>query len=254
MKAVLFQFSLVFVAIHDVDASSAVGSRLRPTWQSGQGGSCRARQLRAQTFCAQVVMYALVRSRLTEDGLLVSDVEERTAFIGMGAGIGAAAGGMGAFMLCASKCPGGIGGSLGGMLGSMNPMNLMPFGSEKEEKDAGEEKDPEEKMQKQLSYIEKEICNMNCKMAGLMGAAAGGAAGHVAEKKLKEKSEAEAAAEQAPPPYQPYGKGKGKGYGKYGGGGYGYRPAPPYRQPPPPPSQYRSQRGPGSSYIELDFI
>lgn len=30
---------------------------------------------------------------------------------------------------------------------------------------------------------------MNCKMAGLMGAAAGGAAGHVAEKKLKEKSE-----------------------------------------------------------------
>ena len=37
------------VAIHDdVDASSAVGSRLRPTWQSGQGGSCRARQLRAQ--------------------------------------------------------------------------------------------------------------------------------------------------------------------------------------------------------------
>ena len=35
----------------------------------------------------------------------------------------------------------------------------------------------------------QEICNMNCKMAGLMGAAAGGAAGHVAEKKMKEKSE-----------------------------------------------------------------
>ena len=32
---------------------------------------------------------------------------------------------------------------------------------------------------------------MNCKMAGLMGAAAGGAAGHVVEKKLKEKSEVE---------------------------------------------------------------
>ncbi len=76
------------------------------------------------------------------------------------------------------------------MLGSMNPMNLMPFGSEKEEKDAGEEKDfwivivalafsvnrqcatasagithitrwqdPEEKMQKQLSYIEKDKCH-----------------------------------------------------------------------------------------------
>ena len=30
---------------------------------------------------------------------------------------------------------------------------------------------------------------MNCKMAGLMGAAADGAAGHVAEKKMKEKSE-----------------------------------------------------------------
>ena len=124
------------------------------------------------------------------------------------------------------------------MLGAMNPMNLMPFGSEKEEKDADDQKacrilqhpaafkrcadlvdtsynqlpavgcfwqDPEVKMQKQLSYIEKdyplppcnvqshicqEICNMNCKMAGLMGAAAGGAAGHVVEKKLKEKSEA----------------------------------------------------------------
>eukprot|EP00438_Fugacium_kawagutii_P017519 Skav224544 [mRNA] locus=scaffold2085:11901:12591:+ [translate_table: standard] len=86
-------------------------------------------------------MYGLVKSRLTQDGLLVSDVEEPTAFIGMGAGIGAAAGGMGAFMLCASKCPGGIGGSLGGMLGSMNPMNLMPFGSEKEEKEASEDKD-----------------------------------------------------------------------------------------------------------------
>ena len=77
------------------------------------------------------------------------------------------------------------------MLGSMNPMNLMPFGSEKEEKDAGEEKDfwivlvalafsvnrqcatasagithitrwqdPEEKMQKQLSYIEKDKCQL----------------------------------------------------------------------------------------------
>lgn len=73
------------------------------------------------------------------------------------------------------------------MLGSMNPMNLMPFGSEKEEKDAGEEKDvwivallsvnrqfatasagitnitrqdPEEKMQKQLSYIEKDKCHV----------------------------------------------------------------------------------------------
>lgn len=33
------------------------------------------------------------------------------------------------------------GGSLGGLLGSMNPMNLMPFGSEKEEKDASEDKD-----------------------------------------------------------------------------------------------------------------
>ena len=62
----------------------------------------------------------------------------------------------------------------------MNPMNLMPFGSEKEEKDASEDKDssdwplskaareqlpvsvllsmqdPEEKMQKQLNYIEKD--------------------------------------------------------------------------------------------------
>ena len=33
------------------------------------------------------------------------------------------------------------GGSLGGMLGSMNPMNLMPFGSDKEEKDADDAKD-----------------------------------------------------------------------------------------------------------------
>ena len=32
------------------------------------------------------------------------------------------------------------GGSLGGMLGAMNPMNLMPFGSEKEEKDADDQK------------------------------------------------------------------------------------------------------------------
>eukprot|EP00439_Symbiodinium_sp_Y106_P040145 s3075_g4.t3 len=111
------------------------------------------------------LMYALVQSRLTEDGLLVSDVEEHTSFMSLGAGVGAAAGGMGAFMLCASKCPGGIGGSLGGMLGAMNPMNLMPFGSEKEEKEADEVKEPEAKMQKQLNYIEKELCNMNCKMA-----------------------------------------------------------------------------------------
>ena len=84
-------------------------------------------------------MYALVQSRLTEDGLLVSDVEaslstalfpfllclrvllytcsliaygltdcastgvqqEHTSFMSLGAGVGAAAGGMGAFMLCA---------------------------------------------------------------------------------------------------------------------------------------------------------
>ncbi|CAE7389503.1 trmJ [Symbiodinium sp. CCMP2456] len=165
--------------------------------------------------------------------------EDHTSFMSLGAGVGAAAGGMGAFMLCASKCPGGIGGSLGGMLGAMNPMNLMPFGSEKEEKEADEVKEPESKMQKQLNYIEKELCNMNCKMAGLMGAAAGGAAGHVVEKKLKEKSEAEAAADQeaeaeeapapAAPAPAPY-KGGGKG-------GYGYPPPPPpgyYRHPPPP--------------------
>ncbi|CAE7264163.1 kif5 [Symbiodinium sp. KB8] len=185
------------------------------------------------------LMYGLVRSRLTEDGLLVSDVEDHTSFMSLGAGVGAAAGGMGAFMLCASKCPGGIGGSLGGMLGAMNPMNLMPFGSEKEEKEADEAKEPEAKMQKQLNYIEKELCSMNCKMAGLMGAAAGGAAGHVVEKKLKEKSEAEAAAdqeaeaEQAPPPAAPA-PAPYKGGGK---GGYGYPPPPPpgyYRHPPPP--------------------
>ncbi|CAE7321793.1 kif5 [Symbiodinium necroappetens] len=188
------------------------------------------------------LMYGLVRSRLTEDGLLVSDVEDHTSFMSLGAGVGAAAGGMGAFMLCASKCPGGIGGSLGGMLGAMNPMNLMPFGSEKEEKEADEVKEPEAKMQKQLNYIEKELCNMNCKMAGLMGAAAGGAAGHVVEKKLKEKSEAEAAAdqeaeaEQAPPPAAPapapY-KGGGKGYPPPPPPGYYRHPPPPYRRPPP---------------------
>ena len=42
----------------------------------------------------------------------------------------------------------------------------------------------------ELERKNEEICNMNCKMAGLMGAAAGGAAGHVVEKKLKEKNEA----------------------------------------------------------------
>ena len=113
------------------------------------------------------------------------------------------------------------------MLGAMNPMNLMPFGSEKEEKDADDQKAGQfhlrlshESRRKPGSRSQnaetaelhregndvrltkshscqlcectpgnQEICNMNCKMAGLMGAAAGGAAGHVVEKKLKEKSE-----------------------------------------------------------------
>ena len=35
----------------------------------------------------------------------------------------------------------------------------------------------------------KEICNMNCKMAGLMGAAAGGAAAATAKKMKEEKAE-----------------------------------------------------------------
>ncbi|CAJ1368592.1 unnamed protein product, partial [Effrenium voratum] len=105
-----------------------------------------------------------------------------TAFIGavgIGAGIGAAAGGLGVFMLCNAKCPGGIKGAgiLGGTLSALNPLTLLSKKDEKEEKEAAKDPDPQQKLFKQVDYIEKEICNMNCKVAALMGAAAGAVAG-----------------------------------------------------------------------------
>ena len=104
--------------------------------------------------------------------------------MGAGAGLGAAAGGLGVFMLCNAKCPGGIKGAgiLGGTLNALNPLTLLSKKDEKEEKDASKDPDPNQKMFKQVNYIEKEICNMNCKVAALMGAAAGAAAGGMAAK------------------------------------------------------------------------
>lgn len=123
----------------------------------------------------------LIKTHCGYDGLR-THVEEPTSFIGatgIGAGIGAAAGGLGVFMLCNAKCPGGIKGAgmLGAGLSALNPLTLLSKKDEEEEKEAQEETDPMKKMFKQMDYIEKEVCNMNCKVAALMGAAAGAAAG-----------------------------------------------------------------------------
>ncbi|CAJ1375019.1 unnamed protein product [Effrenium voratum] len=124
---------------------------------------------------------AVLKTHYGNDGLR-THVEEPTAFIGavgIGAGIGAAAGGLGVFMLCNAKCPGGIKGAgiLGGTLSALNPLTLLSKKDEKEEKEAAKDPDPQQKLFKQVDYIEKEICNMNCKVAALMGAAAGAVAG-----------------------------------------------------------------------------
>eukprot|EP00435_Cladocopium_sp_Y103_P045519 s860_g13.t1 len=128
---------------------------------------------------------AVFKTHYGIDGLR-TNVEEPTSFMSMGAGagLGAAAGGLGVFMLCNAKCPGGIKGAgiLGGTLNALNPLTLLSKKDEKEEKDASKDPDPNSKMFKQVNYIEKEICNMNCKVAALMGAAAGAAAGGMAAK------------------------------------------------------------------------
>jgi len=128
---------------------------------------------------------AVFKTHYGIDGLR-TNVEEPTSFMSMGAGagLGAAAGGLGVFMLCNAKCPGGIKGAgiLGGTLNALNPLTLLSKKDEKEEKDASKDPDPNQKMFKQVNYIEKEICNMNCKVAALMGAAAGAAAGGMAAK------------------------------------------------------------------------
>ncbi|CAK9027882.1 unnamed protein product [Durusdinium trenchii] len=123
---------------------------------------------------------AVLKTHYGVDGLR-THVEESTSFMSMaaGAGLGGAAGGLGVFMLCNAKCPGGVKGAgiLGGALNMLNPLTLLSSKDEKEEKDASDEPDPDKKLFKQVNYIEKEICNMNCKVAALMGAAAGAAAG-----------------------------------------------------------------------------
>ncbi|CAE7487838.1 unnamed protein product [Symbiodinium pilosum] len=129
----------------------------------------------------------VLKTVLGPGGGLSTQAEEPTSLMvsgGVAMAGGAAAGGGLAFLLCASKCPGGAGGALSGMIGAMNPFSML---SKKDEKDAEEEEEEEDsmkKMEKQVDTIEKELCNMNCKMAGLLGGAAGAAAGNVVAKQV----------------------------------------------------------------------
>eukprot|EP00440_Ansanella_granifera_P054319 gb/GFBE01058881.1/.p1 GENE.gb/GFBE01058881.1/~~gb/GFBE01058881.1/.p1 ORF type:complete len:216 (+),score=51.28 gb/GFBE01058881.1/:1-648(+) len=121
------------------------------------------------------MMHPILKSRFGHGGL-ATEVEEPTSY-SLAMGAGAAAGGGLAFMMCAAKCPGGVSGAFSGMLGAMNPFSMM---SKKDEKDAKEqegEPDSMDKVYRQVDTIEKEMCNMNCKMAGLLGVGAGAAAG-----------------------------------------------------------------------------
>eukprot|EP00434_Breviolum_minutum_P032457 symbB.v1.2.028702.t1/scaffold3068.1/size68108/8 len=110
-----------------------------------------------------------------------SDVQEPTSMIGAVGGGAAAAGGL-AFLLCQTHCPGGVTGAIGGMMGAMNPLSLFMKKDEKDAEDEENAADGMEKLQKQISTIEKQLCSMNCKLTSMVGAAAGAAAGHAYNK------------------------------------------------------------------------
>lgn len=101
--------------------------------------------------------------------------------IGAVGGGAAAAGGL-AFLLCQTHCPGGVTGAIGGMMGAMNPLSLFMKKDEKDAKDEENAADGMEKLQKQISTIERQLCSMNCKLTSMVGAAAGAAAGHMYNK------------------------------------------------------------------------
>ncbi|CAK9038147.1 unnamed protein product [Durusdinium trenchii] len=68
------------------------------------------------------------------------------------------------------------------MMGAMNPLSLF---SKKDEDDAEDEEnaaDSMDKLKKQISTIERQLCSMNCKLTSMVGAAAGAAAGHMYNK------------------------------------------------------------------------
>ncbi|CAE7211293.1 unnamed protein product [Symbiodinium natans] len=135
----------------------------------------------------------VLKTVLGPGGGLYTQAEEPTSLMvntGVAMAGGAAAGGGLAFLLCASKCPGGATGALSGMIGAMNPFSMLMKKDEKDAEEEEEEEDSMKKMEKQVDTIEKEICNMNCKMAGLLGGAAGAAAGNVVAKQVN-KNEAE---------------------------------------------------------------
>eukprot|EP00933_Yihiella_yeosuensis_P044684 TRINITY_DN39947_c0_g1_i1.p1 TRINITY_DN39947_c0_g1~~TRINITY_DN39947_c0_g1_i1.p1 ORF type:complete len:224 (+),score=65.51 TRINITY_DN39947_c0_g1_i1:138-809(+) len=123
--------------------------------------------------------------------------------LGKGAsmGVGAGVGGMAAFATCNSKCPGGAMGAAKGLMGKLNPLNLLPESmnpmAAKKEEEASLSHD--EKMMKKMDYVEKELCNMNCKLVALMGAGAGAGAGMLAHKKFGAKPAV------GPPPMGPGG-------------------------------------------------
>ncbi|CAJ1349552.1 unnamed protein product [Effrenium voratum] len=133
----------------------------------------------------------VLKTVMSPGGGLSTQVEEPTSMMssGMAMAGGAAAGGGLAFMLCTSKCPGGIGGALSGMIGAMNPFSMLMKKDEKDAKEEEGEEDGMKKMEKQVDTIEKELCNMNCKMAGLLGGAAGAGAGKLVADQVNKKEE-----------------------------------------------------------------
>ncbi|CAE7394253.1 unnamed protein product [Symbiodinium microadriaticum] len=154
-------------------------------WPPERGASLVAR--------SSMASLPVLKTVVGPDGGISTQAEEPTSLMvstGVAMAGGAAAGGGLAFLLCTSKCPGGVKGALSGMIGAMNPFSMLMKKDEKDALEEEEEEDSMKKMEKQVDTIEKELCNMNCKMAGLLGGAAGAAAGNVVAKQVN-KQEAE---------------------------------------------------------------
>eukprot|EP00931_Biecheleriopsis_adriatica_P046023 TRINITY_DN26394_c0_g1_i2.p1 TRINITY_DN26394_c0_g1~~TRINITY_DN26394_c0_g1_i2.p1 ORF type:complete len:178 (-),score=26.12 TRINITY_DN26394_c0_g1_i2:41-574(-) len=166
-------------------------------------------------------MHTIVKSKLSHGGL-TTEVQEPAAMLPTsmlsmgtkGALGGAAAGGGLAYLLCMSKCPGkngkpmGIGGAIGNTVGGITGaigggISKISGIFSKTEKDANKEENEPiglEKAEKQVHTIRSTLCGLNCKLAGMVGAAAGGAAGHMYGKRKQ--------AQQAGRPPSPGGFGR----------------------------------------------
>mmetsp|Transcript_223 Transcript_223/g.607 ORF Transcript_223/g.607 Transcript_223/m.607 type:complete len:227 (-) Transcript_223:100-780(-) len=152
----------------------------------------------------------------TGGALTTQAVEPTSMMNGMAMAGGAAAGGGLAFLMCVSKCPGGKMGALAGIAGAMNPFSMLSKKDEDDAKNEEEEEDSMKKMREQVNTIEKELCNMNCKMAGLLGAAGGAAAGNAIANKVNQNNAAGGGGMMG-------GMGGGGGGGGMMGGGGGFK-------------------------------